>query len=94
MTQIDKIQPDKMQPDNIQMEELLQNRLEALENGIPLEEVLAGLPTEAASLAPMIRLAAQTRQLPSPTFSAATYHRQHGMIKAVASAKAPAGSTA
>ena len=33
------------------MDEILQNRLAALESGMPLEQVLAGLPPDAAELA-------------------------------------------
>jgi hypothetical protein len=48
------------------LNELLQMSLSALENGTPLERVLAELPPEAQELAPMLRLAAATRRLPYP----------------------------
>ena len=70
-----------------QRDEILQNCMAALENGQPLEEVLASLPPEAASLAPMIRLAAQVRQSPTPPFSPAAYQRQIGIVRAAASAR-------
>jgi hypothetical protein len=50
----------------IDLDELLQKNLAAIENGIPLERVLAELPPEAQELAPMLRLAAASRLLPYP----------------------------
>jgi hypothetical protein len=47
-------------------DDLLQQELARLENGQPLEELLAGLPPESAGLAPLIRLAAAVRSLPHP----------------------------
>ena len=49
----------------IDLDELLQKNLAAIENGIPLERVLAELPPEAQELAPMLRLAAATRSQPN-----------------------------
>ena len=49
----------------IDLDELLQKNLAAIENGAPLETVLAELPPEAQELAPMLRLAAATRSLPN-----------------------------
>src|SRR5450759_3097261 len=50
----------------IDLDELLQKNLAAIENGIPLERVVAELPPEAQELAPMLRLAAASRLLPYP----------------------------
>src|SRR5450756_1864271 len=50
----------------IDLDELLQKNLAAIENGIPLERVVAELPPEAQELAPMLRLAAASRRLPYP----------------------------
>lgn len=49
------------EPDNI-----LQNSLEALEKGLPLQTVQAGLPPEAADLAPLLQLSSELRGLPHP----------------------------
>lgn len=50
----------------IDLDGLLQKNLSAIENGAPLETVLAELPPEAQELAPMLSLAAATRRLPHP----------------------------
>lgn len=46
------------------LDDLLQEKLTALENGEPLESVLAGLPDEAGDLVPLLRLAASVNTLP------------------------------
>ena len=49
-----------------EMDDLLQNQLEALENGKPLETVLDELPGEASGLSDLIYLASAVRGLPHP----------------------------
>jgi hypothetical protein len=47
-------------------DELLQQQLDALENGAPLESVLGGLPEQDQDLAPLIKLVAAVREIPHP----------------------------
>ncbi|HLA98135.1 MAG TPA: DUF5666 domain-containing protein [Anaerolineales bacterium] len=49
-----------------EMDDLLQNRLEALENGKPLKAVVDELPGEASGLTDLIYLASAVRGLPHP----------------------------
>lgn len=47
-------------------DELLQNKLEELECGTPLDEVIASLPCDAKDLAVLLRLANALRLMPFP----------------------------
>ncbi len=49
-----------------ELDEILQKKLEALEQGQPLEQVLKDLPQEGRDLAPLIRLVSDLRSLPHP----------------------------
>ncbi len=49
-----------------QMDNLLQQRLEALEAGLSVEGALIDLPEEVKELAPLVRLAATVRRMPHP----------------------------
>jgi len=49
-----------------ELDELLEQELQALENGRPLQSVLAELPQEAGELAALIRLVSDIRALPYP----------------------------
>ena len=44
------------------LDDLLQQNLNALENGVSLGTVLAGLPAEAAELTPLLQLAASVER--------------------------------
>jgi hypothetical protein len=57
-------------------DDLLQQKLDALENGAPLETVLADLPEDAEDLALLIQLAVAVRQLPHPRPSLAKLRAQ------------------
>ena len=48
------------------IDERLEQQLEALEKGIPLETILDGLQDDRTDLEPLIRLAAAVRSLPHP----------------------------
>jgi hypothetical protein len=56
----------------IDLDDLLQVKLSDLERGVPLEVVLADLPPEASSLAPLIKLASESRLLAHPQMSPAS----------------------
>lgn len=60
----------------INLDELLQKNLSAIEDGAPLESVLAELPPEAQELVPMLRLAAAARTLPYPRMAPEAVHAQ------------------
>ncbi len=51
------------------LDDILQKRLEELEHGKPLEEVLENLPQQDQQLIPLIRLVDQTRSIPHPELS-------------------------
>ena len=53
------------------MDDLLQEKLEAIEKGTPVEDVLRGLPKEAEDLSSLIALAGAVRTLPHPELSPA-----------------------
>lgn len=61
-------------------DELLQSCLAALERGVPLEKVLAELPAEASSLAPLITMAAAARNLDHPQMSPAVAQAQRARV--------------
>lgn len=50
----------------LDLDELLQEKLTAIENGQPLEDVLASLPEGTEELVPLLRLTATVRSLPQP----------------------------
>lgn len=54
-----------------EIDNLLQQRLHAMEEGTPLDAVLTDLPAEATELTPLLRLASATRRLPQPELSTA-----------------------
>lgn len=56
--------------------ETLQASLADIERGLPLEEVLQGLPVEAQELAPLISLAAATRSVAHPVMRPEIAHAQ------------------
>ena len=49
-----------------QVDEILQQKLEELEQGKPLDEVLAQIPAEMEGLASLVKLANTMRQMPHP----------------------------
>lgn len=59
-----------------EIDDLLQQELDALENGAPLETVLTGLPEDAEDLTLLIQLAVAVRQLPHPKPSLAKLRAQ------------------
>jgi hypothetical protein len=59
-----------------EIDNLLQQKLDSLENGAPLERILAGLPEGAEDLALLIQLAVAVRQLPHPRPGLATLRAQ------------------
>lgn len=69
-------------------DELLQQKLLALETGIPLEMVLAGIGSENQELLELIRLAAAMRSLPHPEMRA-----EHAQIQQEQLAAARSGAT-
>lgn len=68
----------------LNVDELLQERLAALENGVPLEKVLAELPPEANELAPLIKLAATAHGIPQPHLDSAVAQAQQIKVTAAA----------
>lgn len=66
------------------LDALLQEKLAALENGEPLEAVLADLPAEAEELAELLQLATAVRSLPHPmpVNAQVAAQRQHVMAAA------------
>lgn len=65
-------------------DDLLNQRLNDLENGVPLENVLNNLPVEAQDLAPLIRLAAAVRSIPHPEPLADRVSAQRQQVMAAA----------
>ena len=73
------------------LDEILQEQLEALERGVPLENVLAELPPEAAELIPLLKLAVAAHKIPHPGLSMETSRSQRARVMAAAQARrAPA----
>src|SRR5512146_3299860 len=68
----------------IDLDDILQKRLADLERGVPLEAVLADLPPEASSLAPLIKLASESRLLAHPQMSPAAARLQQARLAAAA----------
>jgi len=65
------------------LEELLQRKLEALEDGASPKKTAKGLPGEAAELEPLIYLAASLRDMPHPGLEPQTSHlMQNELVKA------------
>ncbi len=64
------------------LDELLQTKLSDLERGVPLEAVLADLPPEASELAPLLKLAAESRLLAHPQMSPAAVRAQQIQLMA------------
>jgi hypothetical protein len=62
-------------------DQLLHDCLEDLKKGVPLEQLIARIPPEHASLIPQLRLAAQTRTLPQAVLSPSRGQFQREMIK-------------
>ncbi len=52
------------------MDQLLQTKLEALENGQPLDKVLQDLPDHASELASLLRLSTSLHEMPHPSMKA------------------------
>jgi hypothetical protein len=76
-----------------QLDELLQERLALLEAGVPLDQVLSGLPAEAAELAPLLTLAAVSRRVAHPTLPAQVVRAQQARVAGASrGAGRPAGS--
>ncbi|HPO59884.1 MAG TPA: hypothetical protein PLV53_13650, partial [Anaerolineaceae bacterium] len=48
------------------LDNILEEKLQALENGAPIEQVLASLTDDAGELAPLLELAATMRAMPHP----------------------------
>ncbi len=57
-------------------DELLQNSLDAIESGSPLEDVLHELPEDSAEMVELIRLATAVRALPHPQMVNASAHKE------------------
>ena len=68
----------------IDLDDILQKRLADLERGVPLEAVLADLPPEASSLAPLIKLASESRLLAHPQMSPTAARLQQARLVAAA----------
>lgn len=64
------------------LDETLQNQLAALENGVPLEQVLENLPADARELIPLIQLAVATQKLPHPQLRAEIVREQKARVVA------------
>ncbi|MEJ2353698.1 MAG: hypothetical protein P8Y03_28290, partial [Anaerolineales bacterium] len=76
-----------------EIDDLLQRKLDALENGAPLEIVLADLPEGADDLALLIHLAVAVRQLPHPKPSLAKLRAQkYVLVNAIQSRMASNGN--
>jgi hypothetical protein len=63
----------------LNFDDLLQQKISDIENGLPVESVVASLPEEAKDLEPLIRLATAVRSMPHPEpmpDTAATQQRQ------------------
>lgn len=69
------------------MDEILQEKLEAIEKGTPTEEVIHSLPAEAQELAALIRLASAVRTLPHPELNLAQSHVGRQKVLAAAQAR-------
>ncbi len=65
-------------------DDILQKKLDQLESGVPLENVLADLPAEAKELEMLIRLAAAVRNAPHPEPAAAQVSAQRREVLAAA----------
>ncbi len=65
-----------------ELDELLQTKLSDLERGVPLEVILADLPPEASSLAPLIKLASESRLLAHPQMSPTAVRLQQARLMA------------
>ncbi|HVN54715.1 MAG TPA: FecR family protein [Anaerolineaceae bacterium] len=63
------------------LDETLQQQLTALEQGVPLDQVLAALPPDAAELAPLIRLAAAARALDQPVLRPEVSRAQRALVE-------------
>lgn len=71
-------------------DELLQENLAAIENGTPLDKVLADLPEEMNDLAPLINLASAVKSLPHPKPQLARIHMlKRKILSAVQEASLP-----
>ncbi|MBE0695465.1 MAG: hypothetical protein IH586_00930, partial [Anaerolineaceae bacterium] len=65
-------------------DDLLQQKITDIENGLPVEKVVADLPTEAKDLEPLIRLAAAVRGMPHPEPMPETAETQQRQVMAAA----------
>ncbi len=75
----------------IDLDDILQKKLADLERGVPLETVLAELPPEASSLAPLIRLASKSRLLAHPQLSPMAARLQQARLVAAVTRQRLAG---
>ena len=64
------------------LDEIMQERLVLLERGVPLEQVLAGLPAEAAELTPLLTLAAAAHSTKHPALPPQVVLAQHARVEA------------
>ncbi|MBE0695848.1 MAG: FecR domain-containing protein [Anaerolineaceae bacterium] len=65
-------------------DDLLQQKITDIENGLPIEKVVAELPAEAKELEPLIRLAAAVRGMPHPEPMPETAKTQQRQVMAAA----------
>ncbi len=62
------------------LDNLLEECLHDLDRGAPLEKVVQRVPSEAAEILPLLRLAAVTRELPHPSMASRRVRAQRGRI--------------
>ncbi|MBN1372209.1 MAG: FecR domain-containing protein [Anaerolineaceae bacterium] len=62
------------------LDNLLEECLNELDRGIPLEKIVQHVPSEAAEILPLLRLAAVTRELPHPSMASTKARAQRGRI--------------
>lgn len=62
------------------LDNLLEECLNELDRGVPLEKVVQRVPSEAAEILPLLRLAAVTRELPHPSMASTKARAQRGRI--------------
>ena len=78
----------------VKMDEIFQERLASLESGVPLEQVIAGLPADAASLEPALRMAARVRSHTYPQMTTQAASQQRARMASAARKTTPlAGRT-
>ena len=70
------------------LDNLLEECLRDLDRGAPLEKVVQRVPSEAAEILPLLRLAAVTRELPHPSMASNRVRAQRGRIMKFARANA------